>query len=190
MPNSPESRQRSAARSVFLVGFMGSGKSSVGKALARHLGWPFMDLDDLIEQQEGRTVAEIFAEAGETEFRRIERVALRELLTRSAVAHVVALGGGAYAQNDNAELIRQEGVTTVFLDASAETLWQRCNDDPQDRPLRQTFEQFSALHQQRRPHYLRAMSRIDTSSKSAAEIAEELASKVRIGEIPGEEILR
>jgi shikimate kinase len=78
----------------------------------------------------------------------------------------------------------------VFLDASAETLWQRCNDDPQDRPLRQTFEQFSALHQRRRPYYLRAMSRIDTSSKSAAEIAEELASKVRIGEIPGEEILR
>jgi shikimate kinase len=82
---------------------MGSGKSSVGKALARHLGWPFMDLDDLIEQQEGRTVAEIFAEAGETEFRRIERIALKELLKRSAVAHVVALGGGAYAQNDNAE---------------------------------------------------------------------------------------
>ena len=153
MSNSPEIRQRSAARSVFLVGFMGSGKSSVGKALARHLGWPFMDLDDLIEQQEGRTVAEIFAEAGETEFRRIERIALKELLKRSAVAHVVALGGGAYAQNDNAELIRQEGVTTVFLDASAETLWQRCNDDPQDRPLRQAFEQFSALHQQRRPHY-------------------------------------
>jgi len=190
MPNSPEMRQRSAARSVFLVGFMGSGKSSVGKALARHLGWPFVDLDDLIEKQEGRTVAEIFAEAGEAEFRRIERIALRELLKRSAVAHVVALGGGAYAQNDNAELIRQEGVTTVFLDAPAETLWQRCNDDPQDRPLRQTFEQFSALHQQRRPHYLRATSRIDTSSKSADEIAEELASKLRVGEIPGEEILR
>jgi shikimate kinase len=175
---------------VFLVGFMGSGKTSVGKALARNLGWPFMDLDDLIETQEGRTVAEIFADAGEKEFRRIERVVLTELLRRSAVAHVVALGGGAYAQSDNAELIRQEGVTTLFLDAPTKTLWQRCNDDAKDRPLRQTFEQFSALHHQRRPHYLRATSRIDTSSKSADAIAEELASKLRVGEIPGEEILR
>ena len=191
MPNSPDSRQRSAAavRSVFLVGFMGSGKSSVGQALARNLGWRFIDMDEQIEQREGRTVAEIFATAGEVEFRRLERNALAALLEQPSIPRVVALGGGAFAQTDNAELIRRAGITTIFLDAKTELLWQRCNDDPRERPLRQTFEHFEELHRQRRPHYLRATSRVDTSSKTADQIAEELATQLRTGNFPDQEKL-
>jgi shikimate kinase len=172
---------------VFLVGFMGSGKSSVGQALASHLGWPFIDLDERIEQREGRTIPEIFREEGEGGFRRIERRELSQLLSRASHPKVVALGGGAFVQAENAELIQNSGVTTVFLDASAEVLWQRCIEDPQERPLRQSFEQFAELYRQRHPHYLRAACRIDSSNKSTEQIAGELAVKLRSGQIVDQE---
>ena len=189
MSNTTDSHQRSAGsvRSVFLVGFMGSGKSCVGQALALRLGWPFLDLDQQIEQRAGRTVAQIFREEGEPSFRRMEHDELRNVLLISSHPQVVALGGGAFAEAENAALLAAHGVSTVFLDAPAEVLWQRCLDDPQERPLRQSFEQFEALYRGRRVHYLKATRRIDSANQSVERIASDLAAQVQAGEFSGRE---
>jgi shikimate kinase len=168
---------------------MGSGKSSVGLALARQLGWPYLDLDEVIEKQEGRSIQEIFRSSGEPDFRRAERHALAQVLASSNEPSVVALGGGAFAQAENAELLRSVGATTVFLDAPAEILWQRCLDDPAERPLRQNFQKFAELYQKRRPLYLLSTWRIDSSTMTVAQIAEELARMLHAGKFPGQENL-
>ena len=93
------------AQAVFLVGFMGSGKTSVGRELARRMGWEFVDLDVRIEQREGRSVPEIFQDRGEPGFRIAEAAALLELTQSLERASVVALGGGAFAQPGNRELL-------------------------------------------------------------------------------------
>ena len=173
---------------------MGSGKSCVGQALALRLGWPFLDLDQRIEQRAGRTVAQIFREEGEPSFRRMEHDELRNLLSNSTYPQVVALGGGAFAQAENAALLNSHGVTSVFLDAPAEVLWKRCLEDPQERPLRQTFEQFEALYRGRRAQYLNATRRVDSANQSVEQIASELARQVQAGEDsphePGQEKMR
>ena len=188
MPNSTDSLDGPAQRGqlVFLVGFMGSGKSSVGRALARRLGCEFLDLDREIEQQAGRSVAAIFGEIGESGFRKLEQEELRRLLSDPAAARVVALGGGAFAQPENAAAIRNTGVLTIFLDAPAESMWRRCQEDPQDRPMRGTYRQFSELYRKRTEHYSQANWRIDSSQKTAEEIAKELADQLT-GESPAKE---
>jgi len=100
----PEKKQ---PRAVFLLGFMGAGKTSVGQALARRLGWGFVDLDQQIERRAGRTIAEIFAGSGEDAFRRIETAVLRELLAKLGHGSplVVALGGGTPVREENAALL-------------------------------------------------------------------------------------
>jgi len=159
---------------------MGAGKSSVGRALCERLGWAFEDLDERIERREQRMVAEIFGESGESEFRRAEHAALKELLSelRAGAGKVAALGGGAFAQEQNARLIEAAGVPTVFLDASVEELWQRCREQAErqgtKRPLLGSRESFSRLHQARRPHYLKAFLRQETGGKSVEGIAAEI----------------
>ncbi len=92
---------------MFLVGFMGSGKNTVGQELARRLAWDFVDLDARIEAREEQTIPEIFRLQGEAAFRTAETNALRDLLTKSLDRDsVVALGGGAFAQENNRELLR------------------------------------------------------------------------------------
>src|SRR2546428_2697763 len=95
--------ERVPVRTVFLVGFMGAGKSSVGRALSLQLGWPFEDLDERIQAREGRTIEQIFQQSGEAEFRRAEHAALRELIADlGSSPRVVALGGGTFVQTGNA----------------------------------------------------------------------------------------
>ncbi|MBZ5707376.1 MAG: hypothetical protein LAN63_18675 [Acidobacteriia bacterium] len=111
---------------VFLVGFMGAGKTCVGQALGRQLGWRFEDLDDRIQAREAQTIAQIFRSAGESAFRVAEHEALRELLASlGSSPRVVALGGGAFAQPENATLLEATGFPIVFLDAPVEELWRR-----------------------------------------------------------------
>jgi shikimate kinase len=105
-------------RAVFLIGFMGAGKTAVGGALAQKLGWNFIDLDERIEQQAKHTIAEIFETLGEPVFRRIENEQLSRLLERDLTkSAVVALGGGAFAQPAIAEKLREAKVPVIFLDA-------------------------------------------------------------------------
>ena len=169
------------ARAVVLVGFMGAGKTSVGRALGEQLGWEFEDLDDRIESSQGRTVAEIFRDSGEPEFRRAEQSALRDLLEelRGGAAKIVALGGGAFVQRANAARLKAAGVPTIFLDAAVEELWGRCQQQSGEpgieRPLLSSQERFVALHASRRKGYMKASSRVETGGRSVKQIAQEIA---------------
>jgi shikimate kinase len=174
----------SGSRTIFLVGFMGAGKSSVGAALSRNLGWPFEDLDERIETQEGRSIEQIFQQSGETEFRRIEHVALRSLIRDLGSSHkVVAVGGGAFAQENNAELLEAAGFRVIFLDAPVEELFRRCQEQQLNRPLRRDLDEFRRLYDARRPCYMKAAVRIETSGKDVEEVAAEAIKSLRNGAI-------
>lgn len=174
-----------APRAVFLVGFMGAGKTSVGRALGEKLGWPFEDLDDRIQRHEGRSIEEIFRESGETAFRRAEHSALRALLSEPASPRVVALGGGAFAQEENAALLRSHGLPVVFLDAPVEELFRRCTEQrleqELDRPLARDQGHFAELYEARRALYLAAGRRVETGGKSIEAVAVEVAQHLGLG---------
>ena len=161
---------------MFLVGFMGAGKTSVGRALGRRLGLPFEDLDDRIQNREGKTIAQIFQERGEGEFRKAETEALRELLAElGSSSRVVALGGGAFVQPVNAALIDGVKAHSVFLDAPVQELFRRCEQEPRERPLRQNPKQFRELYVKRRRSYMKAALRVETNGKDVDAVAAEVA---------------
>lgn len=179
---------RKAANAVFLVGFMGAGKTSVGRALGQRLNWIFEDLDDRVVRREGRAIVDIFRDSGEEEFRRAERAALTEMLDEMHVSsRIVALGGGAFAQQKNAELLKSSGVPTIFLDAAPDELWQRCSsqaaESGTERPLLRSPEQFRKLYAERRPAYTKASIRIKTGNRSVDAIAVEIVKKLRLKKI-------
>ena len=186
------SGRKPKVRAFILIGFMGAGKSSVGRALGKQLGWPFEDLDEQIERREQRMVPEIFRESGESEFRRVESAALKGLLEQlqAGTRKVVALGGGAFAQEHNVRLIAGANIPTLFLDAPAEELWERCRQQAEqqeiERPLLGGIESFRDLYRSRRPHYLRASFRLETSGKTVEEIAAEVAQVLGLSKSGGE----
>jgi shikimate kinase len=171
-------RRNAHPSAIILVGFMGAGKTSVGRALAGKLGWTFEDLDDRVERREHRTVPEIFCDGGESAFRHAERAALRELVRelRGQPERIVALGGGAFVQKQNADLIAAAGLLTIFLDATSDELWRRCCETQQaaDRPLLGNLESFRDLYDTRRAYYLKASFRQSTSGKSVEQVAAEI----------------
>ncbi|MEO8100210.1 MAG: shikimate kinase [Acidobacteriota bacterium] len=141
---------------IYLVGFMGCGKSMVGRALADELGWRFVDLDEEIERTEGCSVAELFEQRGEAAFREIESTALKNYVrsVEGGRPHVVALGGGAFLQSKNFEMLEHNGVT-IWLDAPLETVERRVAGLTH-RPLARDPQKFRELFQARRPLYARA----------------------------------
>jgi shikimate kinase len=174
---------------VILVGFMGAGKSSVGRALGQQLNWIFEDLDDRIEARERRKVADIFRDSGESEFRRAEHAALQQVLLelRGGGARILALGGGAFVQQPNGVLLKRSKVPTVFLDARVEELWQRCctqaSEIGAERPLLRDKGQFRKLYETRHPGYAKASLKIQTDSRPVTAIAAEIARKLKLKEI-------
>jgi shikimate kinase len=168
---------------------MGAGKTSVGRALSRHLGWRFEDLDDRIQTREGRTVPEIFQQSGEAGFRKAERAALAELLEQQSGAPLIAaLGGGAFTQEEIATLLAKSGAMTVFLDASPDELWRRCGTDVVERPLRREETEFRRLYEVRRPRYLQASLKVESTGRTIAEIVHEIASVLKLDHrVSGEE---
>lgn len=179
---------------MFLVGFMGSGKNTVGQELAHRLAWDFVDLDGRIEAREGQTIPEIFRLQGETAFRCAETNALRDLVTNSLTRDsVVALGGGTFAQENNRELLRPW--PSIFLDAPPQELWQRCLQDEtaagagsgsdtlvERRPLRRDPEQFARLHAERLPYYRQASLVVQTVGKELAVICLEIERALQLRE--------
>ena len=168
-------------RAVFLVGFMGAGKSRVGRALARRLGWRFLDLDRRVEARAARSIAQIFRDSGEAAFRRAETAELKSLLRKlpRSPGTVVALGGGVPAQAANRRLLR--GRLAVFLDVPVATLWQRCRAGRGTRPLVMDAAGFRRLYAARRPRYLAAAMRVREAGRSPQQLAAEIARRMGFG---------
>jgi len=137
---------------IVLIGAPGSGKSTIGRALAAHLSWPFVDTDALIELKESKSISDIFVVNGEEYFRRIEFEALAEVLEEDSI--VISLGGGAPISEKAQVLLEASGSLVVFLDVSLATAAPRVGFN-RDRPLLlgNPRAQWQALSEQRRPIY-------------------------------------
>lgn len=170
-PTHLELARRLQGLNLYLVGMMGSGKSTVGRPLAEALGYRFLDADTALEGVAGRTIPEIFASDGETGFRDLETAVLGELSAWHSL--VVATGGGVVTRPQNWGHLRQ-GVV-VWLDAPAERLLARLRKDPSPRPLLNSADpegRLRALLAQRLPLYGQADLRIPQGDEPAREVAE------------------
>lgn len=159
---------------IIITGFMGSGKSTVGRALARQLNCPLIDLDQIIEREEGRSARQIIEEDGEPRFRDLENQMLAKTLTDSA-EQVVALGGGAWISEKNRQLVRDQGGVSVWLDAPFDLCWKRIAASGGGRPLARSEADAGILFAKRRSSYELAAVHIQiTEHKSVEEIATEI----------------
>ena len=145
------------ADKIYLVGFMGAGKTTVARALGRRLGWRVEDIDERIETRERRSVASIFAQHGEAYFRQQERQTLSELLPQRQI--VIATGGGTFAEPDNRALMLADGAV-VWLDVPLSRVFERVPADGR-RPLAADRVQMEQLYARRRLAYAEAHVRID-----------------------------
>lgn len=171
-PPQPDTPQPSPTRLIALLGFMGSGKSTVGAVLAESLGWRFADLDALIESAAARSIPEIFTAEGEPSFRDREHLALQTVLAESAATPtVLALGGGAFVPERNRQLLQDGNTLTVFLELPVEQLWRRCREAQVVRPLARDFNSFQSLYAERLPVYQQARLQLPTAGKLPNELA-------------------
>lgn len=141
-------------KKLVLIGYMGAGKSTIGRALAEQMQIPFLDMDTLIEEKQGRCISDIFAQEGEAYFRELETAYLKELLEQKEEG-VLSAGGGLPLRKENRELLRQMGYT-VYLQVSKETVLERLEGD-KSRPLLQVAdkeEKIAKMIQNRHPIYL------------------------------------
>ena len=162
---------------IFLVGFMGSGKSTVGRALAQRLDWAFVDLDREIERRWSMDIPTVFSQCGEEEFRRRESEMLKQVSTRPRV--VVATGGGTFVDAENMSLIARSGVS-VWIDPGTELILQRLRRSVRKRPLYRDQEQARRLWEERRPAYAQAALRIVVSpGDQAITIADRIIAKLK-----------
>ena len=160
---------------IFIIGFMGCGKTSVACELAALRDERWADLDDLVEKDDGRSPAEIITSDGEAIFRERETAILEKLLT-SGDERVVALGGGAWTIPRNRELIREHNGFAVWLDAPFELCWKRIEADIQARPLAPSRNVAQRLYSERRPIYELAELFIAVADESPADIAKNIAA--------------
>jgi len=159
---------------VLLVGFMASGKSSVGKELASRLGWDFQDFDPVIEARAGKSVSRIFEEDGEVEFRRLESGVAQELLARSDT--VVASGGGWPAQPGSWKVV-PEDTLSIWLRVSPEVAVRRASAEGSTRPLldgEDATDRATALLIAREASYRRARYSLDSEQYGPVELAGEI----------------
>ncbi len=164
---------------------MGAGKTTVGRALANSLHWKFLDLDDVIEQRERKSVAEIFASSGEPAFRRMESAALAALLQdRQAGSDLIlALGGGAFVQKQNRDALLSAGAITVLLEAPVEELRRRCQAEHKVRPLAQQDARFNELFAARRADYALAQFTVQTLDKSVQQVTAEIEKLLQSADV-------
>lgn len=163
---------------IYVVGYMATGKTTVGRALAERLRYPFQDLDAMIEERQGRSVREIFQSAGEAKFRRLERLALRATVTQSRL--VVATGGGTFCEPDNRRWIARHGVS-VWLDLPFAEIVRRLEASGMaSRPLFPDAETAKKLFEARRSAYATADVRQSlTGDESTEELVESILSTLR-----------
>jgi shikimate kinase len=166
-------------RHIYLIGYRGSGKTSVGKALASMLGWPVIDSDDRIELTAGKSIREIFEKDGESGFRALETEAILSL-SRLSLPHILSLGGGAILRQENNEIIHQTGYA-VWLKATALNLFSRINADSTTADRRPALTKLAGLDEinkilaVRSPIYESVSDySVDTDHRATSEIAEEI----------------
>ena len=163
-----------AFRGVVLVGFMGSGKSSVGRELARRFGVPFVDVDERIEAEAGCRIRDLFSREGEPAFRVREKAALRDALT--VKGRVIASGGGAFADEENRALLRSYA-PVVYLEAAVETLLERLAGDL-GRPLLRGGDREEVVREllsRREPGYRTADVTVRTDGRTVEDVAGQVA---------------
>ncbi|MFV9482809.1 shikimate kinase [Christiangramia sp. ASW11-125] len=170
----------------FLIGYMGSGKSTVGKLLSEELNHKFYDLDQEIEKEYGLAISEIFARRGEIFFRKAERKMLQKLIDLDEDA-IVSLGGGTPCYGDNMELIKNADlVRSIYLKLNIQTLLQRLKQEKEDRPMishletEELLEEFIRKHLFERGFYYNQSEKIlDCNDKDPSEITQELMETLR-----------
>ena len=173
-PNPLSKGEQNLPHHIYLCGFMGSGKTTVGTLLAEKLGYSFIDTDHLIEQNEKKSISEIFTYSGEAQFREIE-IRVIEQVIKSNQNTVIALGGGSLLREENLNLIEADGYL-VYLHADLNIIAKRLQSDSA-RPMLQRAP-VKALFKQRRPGYEAADLIIKTQNKSPAEVTEALFHKL------------
>jgi shikimate kinase len=164
---------------IALIGFMGTGKSSVGHVLAGLLQFQMVDTDELIEQRAGRRISDIFRQSGEARFRQYERQIVEELAQRQRM--VIATGGGLAANQENLASLKQYGLV-VWLWASPESIWQRVRHQTH-RPLIETPDPLGRIQQllvEREPFYRQADVLVNTELRAVREVAGQVAHHFRL----------
>ena len=161
---------------IYLVGFMGAGKTTSGAELAALLGWRFVDLDEAICQRVGKTIPEIFRDAGEPVFRRIEREVLISLTSIPKL--VVATGGGTYVAEENRSLVEAAG-TSVWLQVSLAEAMRRSGGGA-GRPLWGSRSEIEALYRYRQEYYRCARLRVDTEGVPPATVARKILQSLAV----------
>jgi shikimate kinase len=163
---------------IYLVGFMGSGKTTVGRMIADEIGWRFADLDDDIETAQRASITHLFNTLGEEAFRTMEHDALVRRVRSVEAGHplVLALGGGAFTRPENVALTSENGIS-IWLDATFDVVSKRVSQSLH-RPLARDAERFARLYETRREWYAKADYRIEIAENNSS-----LACK-RILELP------
>ncbi len=163
---------------IVLTGFMGTGKTAVGKILARRLGFVLVDVDGEIEREQKTTITDIFRQRGEVAFRDIESAMIKKL--SGIINAVLSTGGGAVLRDENIDALRKNG-TIVCLSASPETILRRTSSS-KHRPLLQVddpLQKIKELYDYRRPYYEKADIIINTDDMSPLQVAEEIIRQVK-----------
>lgn len=171
---------------VVLCGFMGCGKTTVGRALSRLTGFAYRDLDEWIEMRAGKTVADIFNEDGEAHFRALEREAVRACAEESAL--IAAAGGGAMTFDENVQVLQKAGCPIVLLDVPLEEIARRLEGD-KTRPLLNRPDKAAAmreLYEARFPLYRKAADFIVDANQPAKQVAREIAVQLGLPFAPKE----
>ena len=167
-------------RNIVLVGFMASGKTSVGRALAQRAGWPLVDADDVIVARAGKPIHLIFSEDGEPAFRDLERQVVRDLC--GGERQVIASGGGAFVDAQNRDVMLAGG-RVFFLSASPAVILRRLQDDDAGGPIRPLLavddpeSRIAELLAQRMPAYTLAHHTVDTDALTADEVAAQILTR-------------
>lgn len=167
---------------IYLIGYMGSGKSTVGKELASRLGWKFIDLDEVIIERSGLTIPEIFRRYGEHTFRQLESSALVSTVEMSQV--IVATGGGAPCFNDNIDVLTANGLT-IFLNGSIDTIVNRIRADSSVRPIvasksKNELRSFIEDHLAARLTFYKQANITVDIDQSISEIVDEILEKINL----------